>query len=140
VAVVAAPERGSDANPPGQSGRGRNLNELLTILAPTIVSCAVSPRVRRAALETAVKGWDMNFEALFAKTPATIEEIRARVAYALDRHPLCRTVQFDIVSMPRTSRGGNWTISLQAVAPDALWEASDIVADIQDAYDLAAAA
>ena len=96
--------------------------------------------MRRAALETAVKGWDMNFEALFAKTPATIEEIRARVAYALDRHPLCRSVQFDIVSMPRTSRGGNWTISLQAVAPDALWEASDIVADIQDAYDLAAAA
>jgi hypothetical protein len=47
-------------------------------------------------------------------------------------------VQFDIVSMPRTSRGGNWTISLQAVAPGALWEASDIVADIQDAYDLAA--
>lgn len=87
-----------------------------------------------------LKGWDMDFEALFAKTPATIEEIRARVAYALDRHPLCRSVQFDIVSMPRTSRGGNWTISLQAVAPDALWEASDIVADIQDAYDLAAAA
>jgi hypothetical protein len=29
---------------------------------------------------------------------------------------------------------------LQSVAPDALWEASDIVADIQDAYDLAAAA
>jgi hypothetical protein len=140
VAVVAAPDRASDVNPSGQSSRGRNLNELLTILVPTIVSCAVSPRVRRAALETAVKGWDMNFEALFAKTPATIEEIRARVAYALDRHPLCRSVQFDIVSMPRTSRGGNWTISLQAVAPDALWEASDIVADIQDAYDLAAAA
>ena len=31
-------------------------------------------------------------------------------------------------------------ISLQSVAPDALWEASDIVADIQEAYDLAAAA
>ena len=137
MAVVAAPVRRQS---PGQSGRGRNLNELLTILVPTIVSCAVSPRVRRAALETAVKGWDMDFEVLFAKTPATIEEIRARVAYALERHPLCRSVQFDIVSMPRTSRGGNWTISLQAVAPDALWEASDIVADIQDAYDLAAAA
>ena len=39
--------------------------------------------------------------------------------------------------MPRTSKGGNWTISLQSVTPDALWEASDIVADIQDAYDLA---
>ena len=77
----------------------------------------------------------MDFE---AKTPATIEEIRARVGYALKRHPLCRNVQFDIVSMPRSSRGGNWTISLQSVAPDALWEASEIVADIQEAYELAA--
>ena len=82
----------------------------------------------------------MDFETLYSKTPATIEEIRTRVAYALERHPLCRSVQFDIVSMPRTSRGGNWTISLKSVAPDALWEASDIVADIQDAYDLADAA
>jgi hypothetical protein len=82
----------------------------------------------------------MDFETLFAKTPATLDEIRTRVGYALDRHPLCRSVQFDIVSTPRTARGGNWTISLQSVAPDALWEASDIVADIQDAYDLAAAA
>jgi hypothetical protein len=82
----------------------------------------------------------MDFETLFAKTPATIEEIRARVAYALERHPLCREVQFDIVSMPRTSRGGNWTISLRSVAPDARWEASDIVADIQQAYDLSVAA
>ncbi len=82
----------------------------------------------------------MDFETFLAKPPATLDEIRTRVAYALERHPLCRSVQFDIVSMPRTSKGGNWTISLQAVAPDALWEASDIVADIQDAYDLAAAA
>jgi hypothetical protein len=82
----------------------------------------------------------MDFETHFAKTPATIDEIRSRVAYALDRHPLCRSVQFDIVSMPRSSKGGNWTISLRSVAPDALWEASDIVADIQDAYDLAVAA
>ncbi len=82
----------------------------------------------------------MDFEALFAKTPATFEEIRARVARALRRHPLCRRVEFDIVSMPRTSKGGNWTISLQSVEPDALWEASDIVADIQEAYELAAAA
>ena len=57
-----------------------------------------------------------------------------------DRHPLCRSVQFDIVSMPRTSKGGNWTVSLHAVAADALWEASDIVADIQEAYDLSVAA
>jgi hypothetical protein len=82
----------------------------------------------------------MDFETLFAKTPATLDEIRTRVGYALERHPLCRSVQFDIVSTPRTARGGNWTISLRSVAPDALWEASDIVADIQDAYDLAAAA
>jgi hypothetical protein len=82
----------------------------------------------------------MDFERIFAKTPATIDEIRARVALALDRHPLCRSVQFDIISTPRTRKGGNWTISLQSVAPDALWEASDIVADIQEAYDLAAAA
>ena len=82
----------------------------------------------------------MDFETLYSKTPATIEEIRTRVAYALERHPLCRSVQFDIVSMPRTSRGGNWTISLKSVAPDALWEASDIVADIQEAYELAVAA
>ena len=82
----------------------------------------------------------MDFETLFAKTPATIEEIRARVAYALERHPLCRNVQFDIVATPRTARGGNWTISLRSVAPDALWEASDIVADIQQAYDLSIAA
>ncbi len=80
------------------------------------------------------------FRDAVCQTPATIEEIRARVAFALDRHPLCRSVQFDIVSMPRSSKGGNWTISLKSVAPDALWEASDIVADIQEAYDLAAAA
>ena len=81
----------------------------------------------------------MNFDRYSAKTPATLDEIRRRVAHALDRHPLCRNVEFDIVRMPRTSKG-NWTISLRQVAPDALWEASDIVADIQDAYDLAAAA
>jgi hypothetical protein len=81
----------------------------------------------------------MDFETLFAKTPATFDEIKRRVGYALERHPLCRNVEFDIVSMPRT-RKGNWTISLRSVTPDALWEASDIVADIQDAYDLAAAA
>ena len=80
----------------------------------------------------------MDFEAFFGKTPATLDEIRTRVAYALERHPLCRNVRFDIVSTPRTRKGGNWTISLQSVTPDALWEASDIVADIQEAYELAA--
>jgi hypothetical protein len=82
-------------------------------------------------------GGDMDLS--LAKTLATLDEIRLRVARALDRHPLCRNVEFDIVRMPRTGNT-NWTISLQSVAPDALWEASDIVADIQDAYELAAAA
>ena len=82
----------------------------------------------------------MDFDAHIAKTPATIDEIKTRVAWALQRHPLCRNVQFDIVSMPRTSRGGNWTISMRSIAPDAIWEASDIVSDIQEAYELAAAA
>jgi hypothetical protein len=81
----------------------------------------------------------MDSETLFAKTPATLDEIRYRVARALDRHPLCRNVEFDIVRMPRTSKG-NWTISLRSVAKEALWEASEIVADIQEAYDLAVAA
>ena len=81
----------------------------------------------------------MDFETLFAKTPATLDEIRVRVAHALRRHPLCRSVQFDIVSVPRTRKGGNWTISLHSIAPDALWEASDIVADIQEAYELTVA-
>lgn len=71
-----------------------------------------------------------------AKTPATLAEIRARVAAAFGRNPLCRDVKFDVVSTPRAGKGANWTISMQQVAPDALWEASDIVSDIQDAYVL----
>jgi hypothetical protein len=80
----------------------------------------------------------MDFETLVAKTPATLDEIKRRVAHALARHPRCRGVQFDIISMPRSSKGGNWTISLRAIAPEAVWEASDIVADIQEAYELSA--
>ena len=81
----------------------------------------------------------MDFGLSFEKTPATIRELQARVAAAFGRHPLCRDVQFDIVGMPRTAKG-NWTVSMQSVAPDALWEASEIVSDIQDAYDLDVAA
>ena len=80
----------------------------------------------------------MDFGMFFAKTPATLDEIATRVAHALHRHPLCRKVQFDIVSTPRTKRGANWTINLRSIEPRALFEASDIVADIQDAYELAA--
>jgi hypothetical protein len=82
----------------------------------------------------------MEHDTYFAKTPATIDEIRTRVAYALQRHPLCRDVQFDIVSVPRTNRGGNRTISVRSIASDAIWEASDIVSDIQQVYELAEAA
>jgi len=81
----------------------------------------------------------MDFDMFFAKTPATLDEIRTRVAHALQRHPRCRGVQFEIVSTPRTARGSSWTVSLRAVEPGAVWEASDIVADIQELYDLAAA-
>jgi hypothetical protein len=82
----------------------------------------------------------MDFDRFFKKTPATLDEIRMRVTHALRRHPLCRNVRFDVVSTPRTSRGRNWTVSLQSVEPRAVWEASDIVADIQDAYELCAMA
>jgi hypothetical protein len=78
----------------------------------------------------------MGFETLFGKTTATLEEIRTRVGHALQRHPMCREVKFEIVSVPRTVKGGNWTISLHAREPAAVWEASNIVADIQAAYDL----
>ena len=84
------------------------------------------------------KGMDLD-QYLAAKTPATLHEITRRVMFALDRHPLCRGIEFEVVSMPR-SRKTNWTVTLQAIEPDALWEASDIVTDIQDAYELAVAA
>ena len=82
----------------------------------------------------------MVLERFFDKTPATLDELRNRVYFALQRHPLCRNVQFDVVSTPRTARGANWPVSLRSVEPRALCEASDIDADIQEAYELAAAA
>jgi len=81
----------------------------------------------------------MHFETSFARIPATLDEITARVGFALQRHPLCRRVQFEIVATPRSSRGSNWTISLRSVEARALWEASAIVADIQEAYEIRAA-
>lgn len=73
---------------------------------------------------------------LVKKTPATLDEIRVRVGHALQRHPLCREIEFDIVGVARTTRGGNWTVKLHGVEAAGLWEASDIVADIQAAYEL----
>lgn len=81
----------------------------------------------------------MGLEASFARTPATIEEIETRVTHALKRHPLCRNVEFEIIGTRRTARGCNWTVSLRSIEPRAVWEASEIVADIQDAYELCAA-
>jgi hypothetical protein len=72
------------------------------------------------------------------KTPATIRELQARVAAAFGRHPLCRDVQFAIVSTPKTRSGANWTVSMSAIPPDAIWEASELIVDIQNAYILAA--
>ena len=81
----------------------------------------------------------MDLEAIWTRRQATIEEIRWRVANALDRHPLCRGVEFEIISMPRNRRS-NWTVSLKSVRSEALFEANEIVADVQEAYELAAAA
>jgi hypothetical protein len=86
-----------------------------------------------------LEGRDMDSETLIAKTPATREEIKRRVGFALERHPRCRDIDFDIISMPRSSKGGNWTISLHAISPDAVWEVSDVVADVQEAYELVVA-
>lgn len=77
-------------------------------------------------------------ERLLSRTPATRDQITTRVFHALERHPLCRGIRFEIVGTPRRSNGGNWTVSLQAIDPAAISEASKIVADIQEAYDLAA--
>jgi hypothetical protein len=115
-------------------------NAPLTKTAPTIApEDGPPPWPGQPPSEGADMDAHMDLEQFFAKTPATLDEIRWRVTRALDRHPLCRNVEFDIVSMPRTGKS-NWTISLRSVAADALWEASDIVADIQEAYDLAVAA
>ncbi len=64
------------------------------------------------------------------------------MAAAFGRHPLCGKVRFDVVSTPKTTpktrSGANWTVSMSAIPPDAIWEASELVADIQNAYILAA--
>ncbi len=78
----------------------------------------------------------MPFKTDSERHSATIGDIYARVGYALARHPLCRDIIFDVARTPINARGGNWTVSMQSVTPNAIWEASEIVADIQDAYDL----
>ncbi|UGV25140.1 hypothetical protein E0H22_05280 [Rhodopseudomonas boonkerdii] len=78
----------------------------------------------------------MNSDIRLPRTPATLDEIRARVALAFGRNFLCRDIRFEVISTPRLGQGANWTISMQQVTPDALWEASEIVSDIQEAYFL----
>ena len=46
----------------------------------------------------------MGLEGLSTKSPATLDELKMRDAQALQRHPLCRNVQFEVVSTPGTSR------------------------------------
>jgi hypothetical protein len=81
----------------------------------------------------------MQIEPIWTRRPVTMEEIRWRVGNALDRNPLCRGVEFEIISTPRNRRT-NWTVSLKSVRSDALFEANEIVADVQEAYELFAAA
>jgi hypothetical protein len=81
----------------------------------------------------------MGLQTLSTKTPATLDELNMRVARALQRHPLCRNIQFEVVSTPGTSRGSNWTVSLRTIEPGAVCEAACIVADIQEAYELLSA-
>ena len=82
----------------------------------------------------------MDFETFFAQDPGDPRRdqdprrLRAGAASAVPQRAIRHRQH-----APH-QQGGNWTISLQSVAPDALWEASDIVADIQEAYDLAVAA
>src|SRR3954464_12166584 len=127
------------STPPSLRFRPRantRINAPLTISAPTIAS-EDGPPPRPAGRQ--IEGARMDLDRYFGKTSATLEEIRRRVMFALDRHPLCRGIEFDVVRMPR-NRKNNWTVTLQSIEPDALWEASDIVADIQEAYELAVAA
>lgn len=93
----------------------------------------------RAASDTSRNGHKaMACDIAPEKIPATINELQARVAAAFGRHPLCREVRFDVVGTPKTRSGANWTVSMSAIPPDAIWEASELVADIQNAYILAA--
>ncbi len=80
----------------------------------------------------------LDFEPSAFKTSASIDEIRARVAAAFRSNPLCRRIDFDVLAVPRTRKGSNWTVTIRAVNPEAVWEIPEIVADVQAAYDLAA--
>jgi hypothetical protein len=115
-----------------------SINRSLTGSIPTIAKPV--PRGWRQTIPV-IQGCRMDIavlEQLLSRTPATLDQITVRISRALERHPLCRGIRFEVVETPRRTNGGNWTVSLHAFNPDAISEASEIVADIQDAYDLAA--
>lgn len=70
-------------------------------------------------------------------SPATLEELSVRVSRALERNPLCKDVEFTVIKTPLRADGANWTISMQSDRPRGMWEAAEIVRDIQEAYVLA---
>jgi hypothetical protein len=78
----------------------------------------------------------MDYAVQPSRVVVTLRDIRARVGAAFARSYLCRDLAFEVIAVPRLSKGANWTISMPQVSPDALWEASEIVFDIQEAYML----
>ena len=72
------------------------------------------------------------------RTTATRDEIEMRLLTVLWNHPLCRDVQLEVLRMPRNAHGTNWTVSLERVPAQGIFEAADIVTEIQNAYELAA--
>jgi len=77
----------------------------------------------------------MHVNSLFRKTPATLDEIRVRVTACVAAPSLCRNVQFDVVSTPRTPRGYNWTVSLRSIEPERCGRPLISLPDIQEAYE-----
>lgn len=69
------------------------------------------------------------------RTPATLGEIAARVRFALDRYPLFRKLNFDVMPTLRNGNGTNWAVMFRSGGAE-LDEAEEIVRDIQDAYQL----
>lgn len=80
----------------------------------------------------------MPYDTLSQRTLATRDEIEMRLLTVLWNHPLCRDVRLEVLGMPRNMQGTNWTVSLEKVPAEAIFETTDIVTEIQAAYDLAA--
>lgn len=80
----------------------------------------------------------MRFDHFHDRTLASRDEIEMRLLTVLWNHPRCRDVQLAVIEMPRDGRGVNWTVSLECVPAEAVFETADIVHDVQGAYELAA--